>query len=64
MDDTTNTIINIAGGCVLGGIGAYVGSMGAALVTAAEIAVVSTPVGAVLGAMTLIGIALSAKEDN
>lgn len=59
MDDTTNTIINIAGGCFLGGVGGVLGYN-----TALLLAVANPIGGAILGAMILAGLPLTAAAEN
>lgn len=61
MDDNILTAIGMVG---LAGIGGCMGYLWAGLLTAAEIAAVSNPVGIVCGAIALPAIAYSAGNTN
>ena len=61
MNDDTLTAISLAG---LAGIGGYMGYLWAGLLTAAEIAAVSNPVGIVCGAIVLPALAISAANND
>lgn len=60
MNDNFVNALSLVG---LAGIGAGVGGYGATVLAAAEIVAISTPLGALLGAMTLVGIAVGAMEE-